>query len=101
MDTVNWPTNIMHETAQTMSTENDNLLNEHTQHWQKIHDANTLLPMSMQETFNTFHTSLETNLLGAVTLHQHMGQTLATSADLAGTADSAVAKTFNGFSCAR
>lgn len=98
MDMINWPVHLMQETAQRIKTDNETLLNEHIQQWQKIEAANTSLPLSMQEPFRIFHTSLESHLSGALTLHHHIGQMLSTSANLAETTDTAIAQSFNGFS---
>ncbi len=93
-DISSWPIDLMRETANTLNTETDNLLNEHTQRWHQIQQTCAALPASMQETLSTFANMMENQLAGGLTLRGHIGQNLALSADLAEATDTSIERSF-------
>jgi hypothetical protein len=93
-DISSWPVDLMREIANTLNTETDHLLNEHTQRWQQIQQTCAALPASMQESLTTFATSLENHLAGGLTLRGHIGQNLTLSANLAEATDTSIQRSF-------
>ncbi len=85
---------VLREIATAMGRDTNSLFVEHQEGWQNLQTTTASLPTSVQGIFNDFLSSNGPPLIDALTLRQHLGETLSLSADLAENLDHALEHLF-------